>query len=232
MKRTQVGMVVLIVGVIILAAGFFPLTRKVIVTEEKTMETIEYKEETRTREESYYEEEVVGTETKKEVLLEEEVPVVRASTLGKTFELKEGDVIQFEAHADDVMMISFTGLGDMYMSLELGKDIEKEFTIRKTGEHTLLYSSASVTVDIVIDFYIARIYEEEIVEQVEKTRTAEYTERVPYTVETPYTEQTAKKEQYTLDYLRYAGIVIILLGGAIYILSRKPQSSKRKKKKK
>lgn len=123
------------------------------------------------------------------------------------------------------------------MSLEMGTDIEKEFTIRKDGEHTMLYSSASVTTDIVINFDVTRIYEAPITEEVEKTRTVEYTEKVPYTEEVPYTEKTAKEEKYTLDLLRYLGAGIAIVGLVLYIWSKKSEKNQtlnpaeRKKKK-
>lgn len=235
MKRTKGYIALIMVGVIILAAGFIPLTRETIVTEEKIKEEIEYREETKTREEVYTEEEIVGTELKEEVLLRESVPVVRSSTMGKTFELTAGDIVRIKAHSDDTMMLSFTGQGDIYMSLEMGTDIEKEFTIEKDGEHTLLYSPASVTKDIVIDFDIVRVYSAPVVEEVEKTRTVEYTEDVPYTKEVPYTEQVTKEEKYTVGYLKYAGIGVIIAGVALFIWESQKRSkltSKRQKKKK
>jgi hypothetical protein len=59
---------------------------------------------------------------------------------------------------------------------------------------------------------------------------------VPYTVDVPYTEQTARKETYTLDYLKYTGIVVVILGIALYIAAGKskkdaePGKGTRKKK--
>ena len=103
MKRTKVSIVIIVVGLLITAAGFVPLTRTSMVTEQKTKEITEYKEETRTKEEPYTEEQVVGTETKEEVLFREQVPVTRGSTLGKTFELTAGDIIKLKAHANDNM---------------------------------------------------------------------------------------------------------------------------------
>lgn len=226
MKRTKLGTVLIVLGFLLLAAGFVPLTRRVIITEEKIMETVEYKEETKTREETYYEETVVGTESKEEVLLEETITVMPGGTPGTTFELTEGDIIKLEAHADSEIMLTFSGQGEVYLGSEIGTDIEKEFTIKKGGEHTLLYSSRSVTEAAVVDFYLVRVYEEDIVEEVEKTMTVEYTEQVPYTVEVPITEKTAQKEQYTLDYLKYAGIVVVVVGVAVY-LSQKPKSKKK-----
>lgn len=235
MKRTYI-FATLIAGLILVAAGFIPLERKVIVTEEKMITITEYKEETKTREEPYTEEKIVGTENKEEVLLKESILVVRASTLGKSFDLRAGDILKITAHADDLMMLSFTGQGEMYMSLEVGKDIEKEFTIKKDGEHTLLYSSASVTKDITIDFEITRLYEVPIVEKVEKTRTVQYTEKIPYTTDVPMTEKTARKTIYTLDYLRYLGIGLLMVGAALYVMSKRgkkmAEEPARKKKKK
>lgn len=218
-----------------MAAGFIPLTRREIVTDEKIKKVTEYKEETKTREEIYTEENIVGFETREEVLFRESAPVTRASTLGKTFELTEGDIIKFKAHADNDMMLSFTGQGEIYMSLEIGTDIEKEFTIKKDGEHSLLYSSALVTQDVVIDFDIVRVYNEPITEDVEKTRTVEYTEKIPYTVEVPYTEKTAKEVEYTLDYLKYLGAGVVVAGLAVYVWGfrkQKPKTGKKARNKK
>jgi hypothetical protein len=224
MKRTTLAALIIVLGLLIAAAGVIPLSRRVIVTEEKVMQVTEYREETKTKEETYYEETVIGTEPKEEVLLHESVPVNRGSTLGSTFTLTAGDIVTIKAHSEGgTMMLSFTGQGEIYMGLEVGEDIDKEFTIKKDGEHSLLYSSADVTNDIVIDFDVTRKYEEPITKEEEKTRTVEYTENVPYTVDVPYTEQTAKKETYTLDYLRYTGIVVFVLGVALYITSRKPK---------
>lgn len=41
----KIGLAVVIVGLIVLAAGFIPLTREVVVTEEKVKEVTEYREE-------------------------------------------------------------------------------------------------------------------------------------------------------------------------------------------
>jgi hypothetical protein len=222
MKRTTLAALIIVLGLLIAAAGVIPLSRRVIVTEEKVMQVTEYREETKTKEETYYEETVIGTEPKEEVLLHESVPVNRGSTLGSTFTLTAGDIVTIKAHSEGgTMMLSFTGQGEIYMGLEVGEDIDKEFTIKKDGEHSLLYSSADVTNDIVIDFDVTREYEEPITEEEEKTRTVEYTEKVPYTVDVPYTEQTARKETYTLDYLKYTGIVVVILGIALYIAARK-----------
>lgn len=233
MKRTKVGITLMVAGLIMLAAGFIPLTRKIVVTEEKVMETTEYTEEVRTREEPYTEEVLIGTEPQEEILLRDAIPVVRASTLGKTFELKEGDKILFKAHSDDTMLISFTGKGEIYMSLEKGTDIEKEFIIEEDGEHSLLYSSGSVADDIVISFDIVRVYLSPITETVEKTRTVEYTEQVPYTELVPYTERTAKDEKYSVSYLRYIGAIAAGAGLVLYVReSTKKQSQKKVKKRK
>lgn len=238
MKRTTLAMVVIVLGLLVVVAGIIPLNRRVIVTEEKIMQVTEHREESRTKEETYTEETVIRTETKKETLLQEEISVTPGSTLGSTFTLVAGDIITLKAHSEGgSMMLSFTGQGEVYMGLDVGEDIEQEFTIRKDGEHSLLYSSADVSKDIVIDFVVIRIYEEPITEKEEKTRTVEYTETVPYTVDVPYTEQTAKKESYTLDHLKYVGIVVIILGVALYTVSRKskkddePRKSTKKKKK-
>jgi hypothetical protein len=234
MKRTHLYTVVMILGVVVLAAGFIPLTRTVTATEEKITQVTEYREETKTREEPYTEEVIIGTEPREEVLLRESLPVVRGSTMGESFELTVGDVIIFKAHSDSNMMVSFSGQGEIYMTLEVGTDIEKELTIKKDGEHTLLYSSASVTTDIVIDFDIVRVYSASIVEKVEKTRTVEYTEKIPYTVDVPVTEKVAQEETYTLDYLRYLGIIVIIMGVGLSIWERqkKPKPKKKKQKKK
>ena len=232
MKRTKVGTTLIVLGFLLVAAGVIPLTRRVIVTQEKVIETVEYKEETKTRQETYYEETVVGTESKKEVLLEDTVTASPGGTPGSLFDLTEGDIITLEAHADNEIMVTFSGQGEIYISSEIGTDIEKEFVIKKGGQHTLLYSSRSVVESAVIDFYVVRMYEEDIVEQVEKTRTVEYIEQVPYTVEVPITEKTAQKEQYTLDYLRYAGIGVIIIGVVVYLQRPKSKKSKKKSKKK
>ncbi len=231
MKRTKLGTILIAMGLLLLAAGFVPLTKRVIVTEEKVIETVEYKEETKTREEPYYEETVVGTESKEEVLLEDTITVMPGGTPGTIFELTERDIIKLEAHADNEIMLTFSGQGEVYIGSEIGTDIEKEFTIKKGGEHTLLYSSRSLTDAAVVDFYLVRFYEEDIVEKVEKTRTVEYTEQVPYTVEVPIIEKTAKKEQYTLDYLKYAGIGVVVVGVVVY-LSQRPKAKKKSKSKK
>lgn len=52
----KIGLAVVIVGLIVLTAGFIPLTREVVVTEEKVKEVTEYREEKKTREEPYTEE--------------------------------------------------------------------------------------------------------------------------------------------------------------------------------
>lgn len=223
--------VIIISGLVILAAGFVPLTRTAIVTEEKISEVTEYKEEVRTREEPYTEETITGTETREEPLFQKSVFATRGSTAGETFQLKAGDIIKFKAHADGEMMISFTGEGEIYMSLVIGTDIEKEFTIRKDGQHTLLYSSASVTEDITINFDIVRVYTVPIVEKVEKTRTVEYTEKVPYTVKVPVTEETAREEKYTLNFLRYAGTGVITFGLFLLLFERKPEPRGKREKK-
>ncbi|MBU6996617.1 MAG: hypothetical protein HXS41_06470 [Theionarchaea archaeon] len=237
MKRTALATLIIVVGLLVAVAGIIPLSRRVIVTEEKIMQVTEYREENRTKEEIYYEETVIGTESREEILLHESIPVTRGSTLGSTFTLTAGDIVTVKAHSEGGnMMLSFTGQGEIYMGLEVGEDIDQEFTIKKDGEHSLLYSSADVTKDIVIDFDVIRKYEESITEEEERTRTVEYTEKVPYLVDVPYTEQTAGKETYTLDYLRYTGIVIVVLGTALYMASRKskrdtePGKGARKKK--
>ncbi|MBU7015942.1 MAG: hypothetical protein HXS44_00420 [Theionarchaea archaeon] len=234
MKRTHLYTAMIILGIVVLAGGFIPLTRTVTATEERITQVTEYREETRTKEEPYIEEVVIGTEPREEVLLRDSIPVVRGSTLGKSFELTAGDVIIFEAHSDSDMMVSFSGQGEIYMTLEVGTDIEKEITIKKDGEHTLLYSSASVTTDIVIDFDIVRVYNAPIVEEVEKTRTTEYTEKIPYTVDVPVIEKVAQEETYTLGYFRYLGITVIIMGGGLFIWERqkKPKSKMKKKQKK
>lgn len=231
MKRTTLAAIVLVLGLLIVTAGVIPLSRRVIVTEEKVMQVTEYREETRTKEETYYEETVIGTEPKEEVLLHESIPVNRGSTLGSTFTLTAGDTITIKAHSEGgTMMLSFTGQGEVYMGLEVGEDIDKEFTIGKDGEHSLLYSSADVTKDIVIDFDVTRKYEEPITKEEEKTRTVEYTENVPYIVDVPYTEQTARKETYTLDYLKYTGIVVAVLGIVLYVTFRKSKKDTESRK--
>ncbi|MBU7031067.1 MAG: hypothetical protein HXS53_00925 [Theionarchaea archaeon] len=223
MNRTRWSQIIVVVlGVILLIAGFIPFTKTVVITEEKSVEETEYREELKAREEVYTEEEVVGEEEKEEVLWKDSIPVTRASTMGKEFELKKGDIIVFKAHSDDDMMISFTGQGYVYMSIEIGERIEKEFTIMADGAHTLLYSSASVTTDIVIDFTIMRKFIQPIVEAVEKTRVVEYTERVPYTVEVPIVEQSAREEPYTIEGFRYAGMGILVIG--IFLLLQKKKS--------
>lgn len=227
MNLTKVSIVIIIGGLIILAAGFIPLTRTVIVTEEKTKEIIEYREETKTKKETKtkeepYTEEITESETREEVLLKESIPVAKGSTSGTTFELTAGDVIIFKAHSDDDMIISFIGGKEFYISMEIGKHIEKEFTIKEDGEHTLLYSPVSVTKDIVIDFDITRVHTVTVVKKVEKTRTVEYTEdvesteKVPYTVEVPYTEEIPQEEKYTLKPLRYIGIGVVLIGLVLF----------------
>jgi hypothetical protein len=234
MNYTAVAKILVVIGVIILAAGFVPLTRKVIVTEEKTIQQIEYKEETKTEQETYIEENIIDTETKQEVLLEESISVIGGANLGNTFELTEGDIIALHASSEDKMLLTFSGQGILYIANEVGTNFEREFTIEKTGEHNLLYSSASVAVDIVIDFYVVRVYENPIVEEVEKTRTVEYTEKVPYTVDVPIIERTAKKETYTLGYLRYIGIACIAAGIVAYAMvsqSKSVKNGNRKEKK-
>jgi hypothetical protein len=228
MKHMKIGMIVIILGLVVVLAGFIPLTRRAIVIEEKIMEETEYRKETKTKEESYTEEVITGTESREEILLRESIPVMRGSTSGKRFELTAGDIIKFRAHSDEEMMISFTGQGEIYMSLEIGTDIEREFTVKKDGEYSLLYSSASVLKDIVIDFDIFRIYEEPVTELIEKIRTVEYMETVPYTVQVPYVEKTATEEQYTVTYFKYGGIGLLLVGAIICILSKKPSEQKKR----
>ncbi|MGD2247187.1 MAG: hypothetical protein PVF58_02190 [Candidatus Methanofastidiosia archaeon] len=232
MNRTIIAKTLVVIGILILAAGFVPLTRKVIVTEEKTIQQIEYKEETKTKQETYIEENIIDTETKQEILLEESISVRGGANLGNIFDLNQGDTIVLHATSEDKMLLTFSGRGILYIANEVGTDFEREFTIEKTGEHNLLYSSASVLTDIVIDFYIVRVYEEPIVEEVEKTRTVEYTEKVPYTVDVPIIEKTAKKETYTLDYLRYLGIVCIAVGVVVYGMVSRSRSAKKEKNKK
>ena len=217
MKRT---IVVIVLGLVILAAGFIPLTRTVVITEEKTKEVTEYREETKTREEPYTEE-VEKSETKEEVLLRKSITAGKGSTAGMDFDLTKGDQIIFKAHSDDDMIISFLGQKEFYISMEMGKDIEEEFTIKEDGGHTLLYSPLSVTKDIVIDFDIVRVHTVITVEKVEKTKTVEYTESVAYTEEVPYTEDVTKQETYTLNYLRYAGIGLVIIGLGIFIWESK-----------
>lgn len=207
----RIGTAVVIVGLIILAVGFIPLTRAVTVTEEKIKEVTEYREETKTREEPYTEE-IETSETKEEVLLRESISVMKGSTAGKDFELTSGDVIIFKVHSDDDMIISFFGPGAFYLSMEVSKDIEREFTIKEDGSHSLLYSPLSVTEDIIIDFDIVRSYTATVTETVEKTKTVEYTEKVPYTVEVPYTEEVTKEEKYSLDPLKYLGVGMVIVG--------------------
>ena len=231
MNRTKWSLIIIILGVILLIAGFIPFTRTEIVTEEKIVEETEYRKEVKTTEEVYTEEQVVGEEEKEEVLWKDSIPVARASTMGKEFELREGDIIVFKAYSDDDMMISFTGQSYVYMSIEIGKEIEKEFTIKADGVHTLLYSPASVTADIVIDFDIVRKYVQPIVEPVEKTRTVEYTEKVPYTVKVPMTEQTAREEYYTLNGFRYAGIGIMVIGAVLVLQGKKSGAPPKKSRK-
>lgn len=228
MERKKAGTVIMVIGLLILAAGFIPLTKTVVVTEEKTRTITEYREETKTKEEPYIEEKVTGTEKKEEVLLRESILVIRTSILGKTFTLTAGDIIRFKAHADGDMMISFTGQGEIYMSGELGTDIEKEFTIKKDGEHTLLYS-APVAKDITINFDIVRVYNAPVVEKVEKTRIVEYKEKVPYTVEEPYTEQRAREEKYNVWYLQYCGIGVAVAGLLFWGFKSKDTEKKEEK---
>lgn len=216
----KIGLAVVIVGLIVLAAGFIPLTREVVVTEEKAKEVTEYREEKKTREEPYTEE-VEKTETKEEVLLRESITVRKASTFGEDFELTAGDKIIFKAHSDDDMIISFFGKKEFYLSMEISKDIEREFIIKEDGGHTLLYSPLSVTEDIVIDFDILRVYTATTTEEVEKTKTVEYTEKVPYTVKVPYTEEVTKEEEYTLDYLKYLGAALVITGLVLVVYKSK-----------
>lgn len=131
MMFKKVSTVLVIGGLVILAAGFVPLTRT--IPEEET-------------------------ESKKEVLLRGPISVAGGSTSGISFELAAGDVIIFKAYADDTMMISFIGQQEFYLSMEIGSTIEEEFIIKEDGEHTLLYSPVSVIKDIVIDFDIVRVY--------------------------------------------------------------------------
>jgi hypothetical protein len=208
------------IGVILLFAGFIPFTRKAVHTTETMMETTEYREEVRTREEVYTEEKIVGEEEKEEVLWEETITVMKASTMGKEFELNKGDTILFSAHSESDIMISFTGQGHIYMSMDVGRDVEKECVIQADGTHTLLYSSASVREDAIITFKIVRISLQPITESVEKTRTVEYTERVPYTVEVPITEQTLSEVRSTFGELRYCGLGIMVIGGILFIRER------------
>lgn len=230
MKHTTVAKALVVVGIIILAAGFVPLTRKVIVTEEKIIQQVKYREETKTREETYIEEKVISTETTQDVLLEDSISVRGGANLGNTFDLDQGDTIILQASSDDRMLLTFSGQGILYIANEVGTDFDKEFTIEKTGEHNLLYSSASVVVDIVVDFYVVRVYEDPIVEEIEKTRTVEYTEEVPYTVDVPIIEKTAKKETYTLNYLRYIGIACIAAGIAVWFVQSKSGKGRKEKK--
>ena len=205
------GIIAVALGLVIITAGFIPLTRTVVSEETKTKEITEYREETKTREEPYTEE-VTESETKEEILLKESITVKKGSTSGRDFELTAGDTIIFKAHSEDDMIISFIGKKEFYISMQTSKDIEKEFTIKEDGGHTLLYSPLSVTKDIVIDFDIVRVYTETVVKTVEKTRTVEYTEQVPYTSEVPYTEDVSATETYTLEYLIYVGVVVVIIG--------------------
>lgn len=231
MNLNRKSVFLIILGMILVIAGFIPFTRTDIVTGETLMEKTEYTEEVKTKEEVYTEEQVVGEEEKTETIWKESVTATRASTKGKEFELKKGDTIYLTAHADDTVMISFSGQGYVYLSMEMGTDIEKEYTIQADGTHTLLYSPASVTSDTTIDFEIVRTYVQPIVESVEKTRTVEYTEKVPHTVHVPVTEQTARYEQYTLSYLRYLGVAIMALGGVWIIREIKSPSPSTQSKK-
>ncbi|MGD2247166.1 MAG: hypothetical protein PVF58_02085 [Candidatus Methanofastidiosia archaeon] len=214
MKYT--GLIAVVIGVVLIAAGFIPLTKTVISEETKIKEEIEYTTETKTREEAYTEE-VTTTESKEEILLKESIIAQKGSTAGKEFDLKEGDTIIFKAHSDDDMIISFIGKTEYYISMQMGKDIEEEFTIQEDGRHTLLYSPLSVNKDIVIDFDITRVYTEIKVETVEKTKPVEYTEEVPHTKEVPYTEEVSTEKVYTLDYVRYAGVLVVIIGVVLLV---------------
>jgi len=99
MMFKKVSTVVVIGGLVLLAAGFVPLTRTI-------------PEETETG-------------SKKEVLLRGPISVAGGSTSGISFELAAGDVIIFKAHADDDMMVSFIGQKEFYMSMEIGSAIEE-----------------------------------------------------------------------------------------------------------
>ena len=59
MKRTALATLIIVVGLLVAVAGIIPLSRRVIVTEEKIMQVTEYREENRTKEEIYYEETVI-----------------------------------------------------------------------------------------------------------------------------------------------------------------------------
>lgn len=224
MNRMSVAIV--IVGLVMLGAGFIPLTRTVTVTEEKVKEVIEYREETTYREETKtkeepYTEEVTEDEIKEEVLLRESIDVKKSSTHTERFELTAGEVIIFNVHSEGEMLISFKGVAIAYISI--GKDFEAEVPIEVSGEYTLTYSTME---DATIDFDIVKTYTVSVVKTVEKTRTVTctenvpYTEEIPYTVEVPYTEDVSKKETYTLDYLKYVGIGITAVGLALFIITR------------
>ncbi len=105
--------------------------------------------------------------------------------------------------------------------MEISKDIEREFIIKEDGGHSLLYSPLSVTKDIVIDFDIVRVYTATTVEEVEKTKTVEYTEKVPYAVEVPSTEEVTKEEKYTLNYLKYLGAALVIIGLGLVVYKSK-----------
>ena len=224
MKRVSVAVV--IAGLIIVLVGFIPLTRTVTVTEEKVKEVVEYREETKYREETRtkeepYTEEITVDETKEEVIFRESVKVRKSKTYNKEFELATGDVIIFKFNSEDDVFVTFMGPGVVYITS--GKNYEEKITVREGGVFTLTYSAPS---DTTCDFDIYKTYTVSVVKTVEKTRTVTYTEEVPYTenvpytVSVPYTEETTKEETYTLDYLKYAGSGLIIVGLALYILTR------------
>jgi hypothetical protein len=227
MNRVPWSLLIIVIGVLIAIAGFIPFTQTTIVTTETVMEKTEYREEVKTREEVYTEEKIVGEEEREEPLWKETITAHKASTAGREFELKRGDTILFAAHSENDIMISFTGQGHVYMSMEVGTDIEKEFSIKADGTHTLLYSPASVKEDAVIAFHIVRITLEPITESVEKTRTVEYTERIPYTVEVPITEQIPREDRYTITPLRYCGMGIIIIGGILFVWRTQSDSAEK-----
>ena len=229
----HVSVVVVIAGLIILVVGFIPLTRTITVTEEKVKEAVEYREETKYREETRtreepYTEEITEDETREEVILRESIEARKSSTYKKKFELTAGDVIIFKFNSEDDIIVSFVGpaafMGPAIGYIATGKSYEEKIIIEQGGEYTLTYSAND---DTIIDFDIYKTYTVSVVKKVEKTKTVTYTEKVPYAekvpyiVNVPYTEETTEEEEYTLEYLKYAGGCLIVVGLALLIIARK-----------
>jgi uncharacterized protein YjeT (DUF2065 family) len=232
--KKEWGIVLVVVGILLMGAGFYPLRREVRFEEKGVREETWWREETglkevtKTREESYTED-ISKNVFGKEILLKKSVTVPQSTHISISFNLKEGDKIIIKAQSTDNMFISFFGFGMklIFVYMWTGKDYDREFKIDKDGEYTLTYSSFQGTKDIVINFDIVRMGIVVKVEKVQKSRMVEYTEqesyttKIPYTTNVPYTIITEKTEKYNIEALRYVGLFLILAGAFIFWKNRK-----------